>query len=283
MLTANTPLLARLAENHTQMVIAHNQLAEAHKMLISQLVGQFENDPSDPNEPTGANKPKSFAPDVKLQPATPVIDEPKEQIKSEPEPVVAEKKVKAPKTETKPKPIEPIVEAPKVEPKPEPVDIESLELREIVALSVLFGNKAVKPDNMQLASARAIPASEKADSTTGQIDALYCALDGISKIKMLSKTSTFDLCLKILANWNNLSGITERREFALPLFKKALRSDASTLITQLVKGRYRNEAVDILTSFNAKKLGDVTDDNLVQFIEKAQSVLADDKSEGSDG
>ncbi|HGJ5864577.1 hypothetical protein [Arsenophonus nasoniae] len=299
MLTANTPLLARLAENHTQMIMAHNQLAEAHKMLISQLVAHIENDPSDPNEPTGANKPKPFTPDVKPQPVVPsAMVEPQEVIEpkitievpasaeDKPTPVVAEKKVQAPKAETKPaKAVKPIVETPKVapEPKPEPVDIESLDLRHVVALSVLFGDKAVKPDSTQVAKATTTLASEKANSVTGQIDALYCALNGISKIKILSKTSTFDLCLKTLANWGNLHGITDRREFALSLFKKALRSDASALTTQLVKGGYRNEAVDILASFNAKKTGDITDDNLVQFIEKAQRVLADDNAEGSDG
>ncbi|HGJ5878828.1 MAG TPA: hypothetical protein ACHBZ9_07120 [Arsenophonus nasoniae] len=299
MLTANTPLLARLAENHTQMIMAHNQLAEAHKMLISQLVAHIENDPSDPNEPTGANKPKPFTPDVKPQPVVPsAMVEPQEVIEpkmtievpasaeDKPTPVVAEKKVKTLRAETKPaKAVKPIVETPKVapEPKPEPVDIESLDLRHVVALSVLFGDKAVKPDSTQVAKATTTLASEKANSVTGQIDALYCALNGISKIKILSKTSTFDLCLKTLANWGNLHGITDRREFALSLFKKALRSDASALTTQLVKGGYRNEAVDILASFNAKKTGDITDDNLVQFIEKAQRVLADDNAEGSDG
>ncbi|MDR5612335.1 MAG: hypothetical protein RAM36_04785 [Arsenophonus sp.] len=318
MLTTNTPLLARLAENHTQMIMAHNQLAEAHKMLISQLVAHTENDPSDPNEPTGANKPKPFTPDVKPQPVAPsVMVETKEVIEpkitievptkaeDKPAPVVAEKKVQAPKAEAKPaKAVKPIVETPKVAPKeepkvelkPEPVDIESLDLRHVVALSVLFGDKALKPDSTQVASASAMLASQKADSVTGQIDALYCALNGISKIKILSKTSIFDLCLKILANWGNLFGITDRREFALSLVRelptpaeakpidfKALRSEATACITQLVKGGYRNEALDILASFHAKKMGDVTDDNLVQFIEKAQRVLADDNAEGSDG
>ncbi|WP_339053586.1 hypothetical protein [Arsenophonus endosymbiont of Crataerina pallida] len=313
MLTANSPLLARLAENHTQMIMAHNQLAEAHKMLISQLVGHTENDPSDPNEPTGVKKPKPFTPDVKPQPVAPSVTiEPQEAIEPEPvvkahtkaedkpAPVVAEKKVKAPKTETKPakavKPIEPIIEAPEVAPKPEPVDIESLDLRHVVALSVLFGDKALKPDNTQVAKAKATFASEKADSVTGQIDALYCALNGLPKVTFLPKAKTFDVCLKILANWDNLFGITDRREFALSLLRelptpaevkpidfKALRSEASACITQLVKGGYRNEALDILASFNAKKMGDVTDDNLVQFIEKAQRVLADDNAEGSDG
>lgn len=275
MLTANNPLLARLAENHTQMLMAHNQLAEAHKMLISQLVGQFENDPSDPNEPTRASKPKPFAPDVKPQPVAPsAIVEPQEAI--EPAPVVEVRT--------------------KTEDKSASVDIESLDLRHVVALSVLFGDKALKPDNTQLASARAMFASEKADSVTGQIDALYCALNGVAQLQRFPKAKILTICLKTLANWDNISGITERREFALSLVRelptpaevkptdfKALRSEASACITQLVKGGYRNEALDILAAFNAKKMGDVTDDNLVQFIEKAQCVLAEDNAKGSDG
>ncbi|WGM12524.1 hypothetical protein QE197_09785 [Arsenophonus nasoniae] len=318
MLTTNTPLLARLAENHTQMIMAHNQLAEAHKMLISQLVAHTENDPSDPNEPTGANKPKPFTPDVKPQPVVPsAMVEPQEVIEpkitievpasaeDKPTPVVAEKKVKTLRAETKPaKAVKPIVETPKVAPKeepkvelkPEPVDIESLDLRHVVALSVLFGDKALKPDSTQVASASAMLASQKADSVTGQIDALYCALNGLPKVTFLPKAKIFTICLKTLANWDNLFGITDRREFALSLVRelptpaeakpidfKALRSEASACITQLVKGGYRNEAVNILASFNAKKTGDITDDNLVQFIEKAQRVLANDNAEGSDG
>ncbi|WGM00051.1 hypothetical protein [Arsenophonus nasoniae] len=314
MLTTNTPLLARLAENHTQMIMAHNQLAEAHKMLISQLVAHTENDPSDPNESTRANKPKPFTPDVKPQPVVPsAMVEPQEVIEpkitievpasaeDKPTPVVAEKKVKTLRAETKPaKAVKPIVETPKVapepEPKPEPVDIESLDLRHVVALSVLFGDKALKPDSTQVVEATATLASEKADSITGQIDALYCALNGLPKVTFLPKAKIFTICLKILANWDNLFGITDRREFALSLVRelptpaeaktidfKALRSEASACITQLVKGGYRNEALDILASFHAKSLRGVTDDNLVQFIEKAQRVLADDNAEGSDG
>ncbi|HGJ5883249.1 hypothetical protein [Arsenophonus sp.] len=294
--------------------MAHNQLAEAHKMLISQLVAHTENDPSDPNEPTRANKPKPFTPDVKPQPVAPSamvetkeVIEPKITIEvpasaeDKPTPVVAEKKVQAPKAEAKPaKAVKPIVETPKVapepEPKPEPVDIESLDLRHVVALSVLFGDKSLKPDSTQVAKAEATFTSEKADSVTGQIDALYCALNGLPKVTFLPKTKIFTICLKILANWDNLFGITDRREFALSLVRelptpaeakpidfKALRSEASACITQLVKGGYRNEALDILASFHAKKMGDITDDNLVQFIEKAQRVLADDNGEGSDG
>ncbi|SPP31527.1 hypothetical protein ARAF_0656 [Arsenophonus endosymbiont of Aleurodicus floccissimus] len=306
MFTANTPLLARLTENYTKMIMAHNQLAEAHKMLISQLVGQSEHDPSDPNEPTGVKKAKPFTPDVKPQPVSPsAMVEPKEIIKPEitievpasaegkPAPVVAEKKVQTPKVETKPtKAVKPIVEAPKVE----QGDIESLDLRHVVALSVLCGDKALKLDNTQLAKAEATFASEKADSKTGQIDALYCTLNGLPKVQFLPKTKILTICLKILANWGNLQGITERREFALSLVRELPtpaevklveaedpRTQSSKLITELAKKGYRHEVVKIFDELNAKRLSDITDDNVVQFIEKLESVLTDDKSEGSDG
>ncbi|MFS1539518.1 MAG: hypothetical protein ACL7BU_13480 [Candidatus Phlomobacter fragariae] len=100
----------------------------------------------------------------------------------------------------------------------------------------------------------------------------------------------------MLLNWDNIPGITERRGFALSLLRKApsdieikpvdykvLRDKDSTLITQLVKCGYRNEALDILSIFNTKKLGDVTDYNLTQLIEKAETVLTDNTSEGSNG
>ncbi|HGJ5855223.1 MAG TPA: hypothetical protein ACHBZ1_05295, partial [Arsenophonus nasoniae] len=61
------------------------------------------------------------------------------------------------------------------------------------------------------------------------------------------------------------------------------RTKSSKLITELAKKGYRNEVVKILDEFNAKRLGDIPDDNLVQFIEKAQRVLADDNAEGSHG
>ncbi|WP_334473464.1 hypothetical protein [Arsenophonus sp. PmNCSU2021_1] len=119
MLTANTPLLARLAENHTQMIMAHNQLAEAHKMLISQLVGHTEHDPNEPKPFTQDVKPQPVAPSVMVE--TKEVIEPKITIEvptkaeDKPAPVVAEKKVQAPKAEAKPaKAVKPIVEAPKV-------------------------------------------------------------------------------------------------------------------------------------------------------------------------
>ncbi|HGJ5877001.1 MAG TPA: hypothetical protein ACHBX0_12410 [Arsenophonus sp.] len=161
---------------------------------------------------------------------------------------MAEKIVKAPKAETKPKSVEPVVEAPKAESKPEPVDIESIDLRHVVALSVLFGNKATKPDNKQVAKAKETFESRKAESVTGQIDALYCALNGLSKVQTLAKAKTFDLCLKMLSYRDDIPGITARRDFTLSLLRelpspaevkpvdyKALRSEASRLVTQRVR------------------------------------------------
>ncbi|HGJ5877000.1 MAG TPA: hypothetical protein ACHBX0_12405 [Arsenophonus sp.] len=41
---------------------------------------------------------------------------------------------------------------------------------------------------------------------------------------------------------------------------------------------HRNGVVKIFTEFNAKKLGDVTDDNLAKLIEKAENILPDKAS-----
>ncbi|WP_334469978.1 hypothetical protein [Arsenophonus sp. PmNCSU2021_1] len=143
---------------------------------------------------------------------------------------------------------------------------------------------------------RAIFASEKEDSVTGQIDALYCALNGLPKVRFLPKAKILIICLKTLANWDNISGITERREFALSLLRELPtpaevksveaedpRTKSSKLITELAKKGYRNDVVKIFDQFKAKRLSDITDDNLAQFIEKLESVLADDNAEGSDG
>ncbi|MFS1538456.1 MAG: hypothetical protein ACL7BU_06860 [Candidatus Phlomobacter fragariae] len=162
-----------MSENHSQMVIANNQLAEAHKMLINQVVGQFESEQSDTTE---ANKPKPFAPDTKPERLRPVA-EASAKTENKPAPVVVENIVKTHKAETtEPKCIKPISKIRKPETKLEPVDIESLDLLYIVAMAVLFDDKAVKPDNMQIAKAKKTFASKKADSVTGQIHALYCTL-----------------------------------------------------------------------------------------------------------
>lgn len=53
----------------------------------------------------------------------------------------------------------------------------------------------------------------------------------------------------------------------------ALRKQAEGLILQLAKGGYRAEAVGILGSFGAKKLGEVSDENLADLIAQAEKAL----------
>ncbi|WP_297196274.1 hypothetical protein [uncultured Pluralibacter sp.] len=52
-----------------------------------------------------------------------------------------------------------------------------------------------------------------------------------------------------------------------------LRKQAEGLILQLAKGGYRAEAVGILGSFGAKKLGEVSDENLAELIAQAEKAL----------
>lgn len=53
----------------------------------------------------------------------------------------------------------------------------------------------------------------------------------------------------------------------------ALRKQAEGLILQLAKGGYRAEAVAILSSFGAQKLGGVADENLADVIAQAEKAL----------
>lgn len=53
----------------------------------------------------------------------------------------------------------------------------------------------------------------------------------------------------------------------------AMRKQAEGLILQLAKGGYRAEAVAILESQGAKKLGEVSDENLADVIAKAEKAL----------
>lgn len=54
---------------------------------------------------------------------------------------------------------------------------------------------------------------------------------------------------------------------------KALFAQAEKLILLLAKNGYRNEAVEILTQFEAKKLGQVPEDKLAEVIDLAKKVL----------
>ncbi|EPH9619671.1 hypothetical protein ACS35Y_004506, partial [Escherichia coli] len=53
----------------------------------------------------------------------------------------------------------------------------------------------------------------------------------------------------------------------------ALRKQAEGLILQLAKGGYRAEAIAILEKQGARKLGEVTDENLAEVITLAEKAL----------
>ena len=56
----------------------------------------------------------------------------------------------------------------------------------------------------------------------------------------------------------------------------ALRAEATAMVNKLVKAGYRAEAVELLGKFGAKKLGEVADGDLADFVAQAEAVLADD-------
>ncbi|MBD2799531.1 hypothetical protein ID854_03415 [Xenorhabdus sp. M] len=174
-----------------------------------------------------------------------------------------------------------------------PVDIETLDLETVVALAVLFKNDAYNLTTDKLAQARAIieGVSEKRN---GQADALDAALQGLQELNALTKATILDLCLEILANWDNIPGITERREFALELLNEGkqtvepepepepevdpqtLFAQAEQLILRLAKGGYRTEAVNIIKECGGnKRLGEVPLDNLSKVIRLAEATLED--------
>ncbi|MET4894014.1 hypothetical protein L9G69_11330, partial [Morganella morganii] len=101
---------------------------------------------------------------------------------------------------------------------------------------------------------------------------------------------------EMVAHWDDIPGISERREFAVSLLSegktqsddeaeaeaeaeaeqdpKVLFAQAEQLILQLAKGGYRNEAVGILNTFGAKKLGQVPEDKLAEVVALAEKTLA---------
>ncbi|HHR6499805.1 TPA: hypothetical protein ACS8CD_000293 [Providencia alcalifaciens] len=168
----------------------------------------------------------------------------------------------------------------------EPVDLSALNLGHIVAHAVMFKgsfNEITGPQLKKINNALA----EIGDKRNGQIDALYVTLANLKEVAGLPSETIHDLCLEMLENWDQITGITERSEFALSLLSEGkttskepenvdpnvLFEQAEKLILQLAKGGYRNEAVEILTKFDAKKLGQVPEDKLAEVIELAKKVL----------
>nr|ELR5224918.1 hypothetical protein [Providencia rettgeri] len=193
-----------------------------------------------------------------------------------PQPTKAETKTTT-KKETAKTEIHPVVK---------PVDINTLNLEQIVALAVLFDGNFEELTTEQLNKVDEILAATGRNRNT-QADALYMALVNLDEVTSLPNNTIHDLCLEMLLNWSDIPGITERREYALELLSegkttseepeevdpKVLFEQAEKLILQLAKGGNRNEAVEILTKFDAKKLGQVPEDKLAEVIELAKKVL----------
>lgn len=195
-----------------------------------------------------------------------------------------------PKAETKPAKNK----AEKVAETPVPADINSLNLEQLVHLAVLFPD-VTEPDSGHIAKVDAT-INATGDKRNHQADALDSALTGVSELKGLSNAVILDLCAEMVAHWDDIPGISERREFAVSLLSegktlsdddaeaeaeaeagqdpKVLFAQAEQLILQLAKGGYRNEAVGILNTFGAKKLGQVPEDKLAEVVALAEKTLA---------
>lgn len=195
-----------------------------------------------------------------------------------PQPTKAENKVVTDKKETAKTEIHAVIE---------PVDINTLNLEQIVALAVLFKGKFEELTTEHLSKITEIIEGTGKKRNT-QADALHMALVSLDELANLDNNTVHDLCLEMLDNWNDIPGISERREYAIELLSegktvseepepevdlKALFVKAEQLILQLAKGGYRNEAVEILTKFGAKRLGQVPEDNLVDVITLAEKAL----------
>ncbi|HEK2049138.1 TPA: hypothetical protein ACKRDR_000362 [Proteus mirabilis] len=169
-----------------------------------------------------------------------------------------------------------------------PVDINTLELNQLVALAVLFKGEIKELTTEQLSQVTET-LTAKGDKRNAQVDALYVALVNLDEITNLDNNTIHDLCLEMLENWDDMPSVTERREYAVALLNegkavskepepekvdpKTLLEQAEKLILQLAKGGYRNEAVEILSKFGAKKLGQVPENNLAELITLAEKVL----------
>ncbi|CDH31448.1 hypothetical protein [Xenorhabdus bovienii] len=164
------------------------------------------------------------------------------------------------------------------------VDIETLDLETVVAIAVLFKNEAYNLTADKLAQARAVIEAVGEDRN-GQVDALDSALQGLQELKPLTKATILDLCLEMVESWDDIPGITERREFALCLLTEgkqtpepepepeldyaALYAQAHQALLHLAKTGYRSEAVGIVAKFGVKKLGDIPQDKLPEVIKLA--------------
>ncbi|MDC9589693.1 hypothetical protein PSI23_10385 [Xenorhabdus sp. XENO-10] len=173
-----------------------------------------------------------------------------------------------------------------------PVDIETLDLETVVAVAVLFKKDAYNLTADKLAQARAVIEAVGADRN-GQVDALDSALQGLQELKPLTKAVILDLCLEIVESWDDIPGITERREFAVSLLNEGkqtadtsepepeldyavLYDKAQQALLRLAKGGYRSEAVGIVAKFGAKKLGDIPQEKLSEVLKLAEEAWVEE-------
>ncbi|WP_155270967.1 hypothetical protein [Xenorhabdus bovienii] len=111
------------------------------------------------------------------------------------------------------------------------------------------------------------------------------ALQGLQELKPLTKATILDLCLEMVENWDDIPGITDRREFALSLLTEGkqtpepepeqeldyavLYEQAHQALLHLAKTGYRSEAVGIVAKFGVKKLSYIPQDKLPEVIKLA--------------
>lgn len=166
------------------------------------------------------------------------------------------------------------------------IDIDTLDFKQVVTLAVLFKGDFEQINQQHMEKIIAVHREDNINQLS-QINALYMTLANLQQVTLLPNMAIHNLCIEILANWDNLHGIAERSEYALSLIEsktitdnqpkktdpKILFSQAELLILQLAKNGFRNEAVGILNQFNAKKLGQVSAEYLPEVIFIANKIL----------
>ncbi|WFQ80485.1 hypothetical protein PXH59_04935 [Xenorhabdus sp. SF857] len=174
-----------------------------------------------------------------------------------------------------------------------PVDIETLDLETVSAIAVLFKNDAYTLTADKLAQARAV-IDGVGKARNGQVDALDCALQGLPELKSLTNAVILDLCLEMVASWDEIPGITERREFALALLNEGKHTtepepepepevdpavifeQARQALLRLSTGGYRREAVSIVQKFGAIKVSDIPPEKLPEVLKMAEAAWVEE-------
>lgn len=175
-------------------------------------------------------------------------------------------------------------------------DLNALSLHEIAACVVLLEGEPFNEVAIQDMTTAAI-AAVKAKEVPPEIDRIYTTIVGLQHIDKLTIEQKYTLCATLLHDWDNRKatkkvpnphkdyaqhfinsalGLTEAKatEMDVPDYI-ALRKAVTHSIGKLVEDGRRKEAVEILKKYNAKKLPDIADDNLVEVLELTERVLAE--------